>query len=147
MTLVAFYDLRVGPVSFDFVVFGIKAKMEAARVGAARVHFVIVPGDGPGGFRDKSAFYDQHEARWRFWNILLPACQLLGATFTYAQDWGQAELVASGSGDHCWPPDWRRQTLKNRPHLIGDVIADSRKGELVPRLDASTHARRKVREV
>lgn len=145
MTIItAYLDLDVCPVSFDAVVFMVKAEMERKRVGAARLHVVIVPGKGPGGFRDKSQFYDQHEARWRLWNICIPACALVGATVTLAADWKHASRLKT---DAVWPPDWNRQTLKDRRHLVGDIIQWSRAGVDVPRLQASEHARRKVREL
>jgi len=147
-TLTAYYDLSVGPVSFDFVVFGIKAKMEAVRVGATRLHIVIVPDPrGIGGmFRDKTALYDEAEMRWRLWNILIPACQLLGASVTLALDWLQAKRIASEKEWKQWPHDWDQQTLKDRRHLIGDVITWRRAGQQVPTLRASEHARRKVKQ-
>lgn len=143
-TLTAYYDLAIGPVSFDFVVFAVKAEMVRRRVGAGRLHIVIVPdSNGPGGFRDKSKFYDQHEASWRLWNICIPACRLIGATVTIATDWQQAERLA---GDACWPDDWRHQTLANRHHLVGHIIAWHKAGAEVPKLSASRHALRKVAE-
>ncbi len=147
-TLTAFYDLAVGPVSFDFVVFAVKAEMERRRIGASRLHFVIVPFERgvAGMFRDKTALYDEHEMRWRLWNILIPACQLFNASVTLALDWQQAGKLASEKVWKSWPPDWNRQTLNDRRHLIGDVIAWSKAGREVPVLRASEHARRKARE-
>lgn len=145
-TFTAYYDLAIGPASFDFVVFGIKAKMHAAIAKADRLHFVIVPdADSPGGIRPKRQFYDTAEQTWRLWNIVIPACQLLGATFTLAADWLQAERLASGKDWKQWPEDWRNQTLANRHHLIGDVIALSRAGAAVPRIEVPEHARRSVK--
>lgn len=143
-TLTAFYDLDVGPVSFDFVVFAVKAELERKRVKADRLHIVIVPGMGPGGMRDKSDFYDQHEAKFRLWNICIPACALIGASVTLAVDWEQAGKLA---GADVWPKDWENQTLRNRPHLIGGVI-EAAKAELpIPRLSASEHALRTIRKL
>lgn len=143
-TLTAFYDLAVGPVSFDCVTFLVKAELHRRKCGAARLHVVFVPDPkGPGGFRDKSAFYDEHEARWRFWNICVPACQLIGASLTVATDWRQARAIA-GDALHHFPHDWDRQTLKNRRHLVGDLIAAAKAGEAIPMLSASKHARRSV---
>ncbi len=146
MSFTAFYDLAVGPVSFDFVVFLIKADMARRRANAKRLHVVIVPQvDGVGGmFRDKTNLYDVHEMHWRLWNICIPACQLIGASVTLATGWDQAKRVHAGK---FWPPDWDRQTLKDRRHLIGDVIAWARAGEPVPSLRASEHARRKTRDM
>lgn len=141
-TLVAFYDLAIGPVSFDAVTFLVQAEMEARRIGATRMHVVAV-----GEMRKKPAQYDEAEGVWRLWNVVLPAAQLFGATVSYAADWLQAERLASGKDWKNWPPDWRTQTLKDRRHLVGGVIDRARGGEKVTRLRASEHARRKVREL
>lgn len=142
--LTAYYDMAVGPVSFDFVVFMMKAEIARRKANADRLHMVIVPdAKGPGGFRDKRPFFDEHEARWRLWNICVPACALIGASVTLATDWGQAKRLGAGA---VWPADWDKQTLKDRRHLIGDVITAARAGTAIPRLKASEHARRNVRE-
>lgn len=143
--MTAFYDLAVGPVSFDFVTQGIKAELARVKAGAERLHIVIVPFTRgvAGMFRDKTALYDEHEMRWRLWNICVPACQLLGASLTIAMDWDHAKRLKMSE---VWPQDWDRQTLKDRRHLIGDLIAAARGGTRIPRLQASEHARRKVRE-
>ena len=146
-TLTAFYDLDVGPVSYDFIVFIIKAELERKRVGADCLHVVIVPGVGPGGMRDKSGFYDQHEAKFRLWNICIPACALIGATVTLATDWVQAERLGSRSSAGVWPNDWDHQTLRTRPHLIGGIVKAAHAGTPIPRLQASEHARRTVRKL
>jgi hypothetical protein len=143
-TLTAFYDLAVGPVSFDFVTFMLKAEIARRARSAEKLHMVIVPfARGVAGmFRDKTALYDEHEMRWRLWNICIPACQLMGASVTLATDWDQAKRLCA----EAWPADWDRQTLKDRRHLIGDLIALAKKGTAIPMLSASEHARRKVRE-
>lgn len=139
-TLTAFLDLAVCPVSYDAVVFMVKAEMERRRIGAERMHVVIV------GEVRKKPQYDEHEAHWRLWNIVIPACQLFNATVTLAADWLQAKRIASDKEWKCWPPDWDHQTLKDRRHLIGDVIAAANMGVEIPRVQASEHARRKVRD-
>jgi hypothetical protein len=143
--LTAFYDLSVGPVSFDFVVFMLKAELAKRRCGAERLHMVIVPFTRgvAGMFRDKTQLYDEHEMRWRLWNICIPACSLIDASVTLATDWDQAKRLRMPD---TWPTDWDRQTLKDRRHLIGDIIAAARNGMQVPLLGASEQARRKVRE-
>src|SRR3990167_9162329 len=137
--------MSVIPVSFDFCVFLVKAELARRKANVQRLHVVIVPDPkGPGGFRDKSQFYDQHEARWRLWNICIPACSLIGASVTLATDWDQAKKLKT---EHVFPHDWDRQTLKDRRHLIGDVITASRAGVEIPRFSASPYARTKVKEV
>lgn len=147
MTLTAFYDLAVGPVSYDFIVFLIKAEIERLRIGADRMHVVIVPmPDGVGGMFRPKPQYDLSEAQWRLWNILIPAPQLFGATVTLATDWLQARRIASEKSWKCWPPDWDSQTLKNRRHLIGGVIQSAIAGVTIPTLSASDRARQEVRK-
>ncbi len=143
--LTGFYDLSVGPVSFDYVVAMLKAEIARQRAQADRLHMVIVPfARGVAGmFRDKTQLYDEHEMRWRLWNICIPACSLIGASVTLATDWEQAKRLRTPD---VWPPDWDRQTLKDRRHLIGDLIVAARAGESIPVLQASEQARRKVRE-
>ena len=145
-TLTAFYDLSVGPVSFDFVVFAVKAELARREAKADKLHMVIVPFERgvAGMFRDKTKLYDEHEMSWRLWNICIPACRLFGASVTLATGWDQAKKLR---GDHVWPADWDRQTLTDRRHLIGDLITASRAGKVIPLLSASEHARRKVRNI
>lgn len=81
---------------------------------------------------------------WRLWNIVLPACQLIGASVTLATDWAQAMKLA---GRDVWPSDWNNQKLERRQHLVDTLIWGSRKGlGHPPLLQASKHARRKVRQ-
>ena len=145
-TLTGYYDLSVGPVSFDFVVFMVKAELARREAKADKLHMVIVPYERgiAGMFRDKTKLYDEHEMQFRLWNICIPACQLLGANVTLATGWEQAKKLR---GEHVWPADWDRQTLADRRHLIGDLIAASRAGKKIPLLSASEHARRKVRNI
>lgn len=144
--LCAVYDLGIGPTSYDFIVFMVKAKMAQRAGGHQALHVVIVPKlDGVGGmFRDKTNLYDEHEMRWRLWNILIPGAQLFDAGVTLATDWEHARRVADRDLWTPWPEDWDRQTLKNRRHLIGDVIAAARAGHAIPRVSASRYARRVV---
>ena len=144
-TLTAYYDLEIGPVSFDFVVFLIKAELYRQQQGLDKLHVVIVPfPNGIGGmFRDKRKFYDEHESHWRLWNICIPACSLVDASVTVATDWEQAARIEDGA---VWPANWNCQTLRNRPHLVGSLIKDSNSDVVIPQLCASTHARRKVVE-
>jgi hypothetical protein len=139
-TLTAFYDLQIGPVSYDIVPFLVQAKIEQQRIGAGRLHVVMV-----GDIRKKPQ-YDEAEAEWRLMNICVPACRLFGATFTLAADWLQAERIASEKDWKQWPPDWNRQTLEKRWHLIGGVIRSSVAGAKIPTIKPSEFALRKVRE-
>lgn len=139
-TLTAFYDLSVGPVSFDIIPFLVQAEIERRNIGADRMHVVLV-----GEIRKKPQ-YDAAEASWRLRNICLPAPALFGATVTLAADWQQAKRMASDKAWKSWPPDWDAQTLAHRWHLIGGVIDAANRGTKVPLLEASPAARRAVNE-
>lgn len=138
-TVTAVLDLAVTPCSYDAIVFLVKAAMHGKRIGATRMHVCIV-----GDIRKKPQ-YDDAEAAWRLWNIVIPAAQLFGATVTLANDWLMAKRICSDKDWKQWPPDWDKQTLKDRRHLIGDVISWAKAGEQVPVLRASEHARRNVK--
>jgi len=146
-TLTAVYDLEIGPVSFDFVVWLVKAELERIRVKAEKLHAVIVPFSGgvSGMFRDKTALYDAAEMHWRLWNIVIPACQLINASVSLVPDWDSASRIV-GTG-RVWPPDWQDQTLRNRHHLIGGLISAAKSGTPIPILKASEHARRAVKKL
>ena len=139
-TLTAFYDLAVGPVSFDIIPFLVQAEIERRNVGAERMHVVLV-----GDVRKKPQ-YDSAEASWRLWNICLPAPRLFGATVTLAADWLQAKRLASEKSWKQWPPDWDHQNLEHRWHLIGGVIDAANRGTKIPLLKASEAARRAVND-
>lgn len=142
--LVAFLDLSVCPVSYDAVIFIAQAEMERRRVGADRLHVALF-----NDLRKKPAQYDDAEAEWRLWNIVVPAARLFGATIsvTPGRSWSRAfgELIP---GDYFWPPRWEYQAsdLKAgvRHHLVGGLIRRVAAGEAIARPRASEHARRKV---
>jgi hypothetical protein len=118
--LTAFYDLAIGPASYDFIVFLIQAETQRRILRADKLHVVFVP-DKNTKFRSKPSVYSHDEAEWRFSNICIPACALVGATHSAAVDWSHANSMA---GMYQWPTDWGRQSLGRRSHLIGGVIHD-----------------------
>jgi hypothetical protein len=140
-TLTAYLDLAICPVSYDAVIFMAQAEMERRRVGADRLYVCVV------GEPRLKPQYDEAEADWRLWNIVLPAAKLFGARVMLAADWLQAERVASTKDWKQWPPDWRKQTLKKRWHLVGGLIERAESGEQIARPTASEHALRAVRKI
>jgi hypothetical protein len=142
-TLSAYYDLAVGPVSYDVIPFLIQAKMAQEDADCDALQVVIVPDKHgvAGMFRDKTALYDAAEMDWRLWHIVVPACRLAGATATVVQDWAQANAI---DGVAVWPHDWNAQTLANAHHHAKPIIEAARKGRRIPKLRASEHARRCV---
>lgn len=143
-TLTAFYDLAVGPVSYDFIPFLIRAKMAAEDAGCGRLHVVIVPDPkGVGGmFRDKTNLYDAHEMQWRLWNLIIPACQFAGATVTLATDFAQAARLVT---QDVFPANWNAQSLKHKEYLVRPIVEAAREGRVIPRLHAPEHAKRAVK--
>lgn len=143
-TLTAFYDLGVGPVSYDVIPFLIQARMAAEDAGCERVHVVIVPDKRgvDGMFKDKRHLYSAEEMHWRLWNLVIPACNLIRASVTLATDWDHARRLAAGD---VWPHDWDRQTPANRHHLQREIIQAAKAGRKIPMLRASDHARAAVR--
>lgn len=146
-TLVAFYDLALGPVSFDVIPFLVQARMAMEEAACKNLHIVIVPDPNgvDGMFRDKLHLYDAPEKHWRLWNLVIPACQLIGASVTLATDWDQAKKLTTHSV--VWPMDWDHQSPKNRHHLQKEIIEWARLRHPFPKLQASAQARRKVRQM
>ena len=138
--LVAFLDLAVCPVSYDAVIFMAQAEMERRKVGAERLHVALF-----GDLRKKPAQYDEAEAEWRLWNIVVPAARLFGATVSVdvGRPWQEAARHDRVDWKH-WPKDWARQTLGARVHLVGGLIDRVKSGDAIARPRASEHARRKV---
>ncbi|MBS0534409.1 MAG: hypothetical protein JSR72_10165 [Proteobacteria bacterium] len=79
-TLYAFYDLKVAPVTFDFLWFLAGAELCRKRLGLAEVHVVIVPG-GHQGVRREGEDYEAKigaaARRERVYNVLMASCPML----------------------------------------------------------------------
>lgn len=134
----AFYDLAIGPVSYDFVSWLVRAMKERDARGCAAMHVVIVPNEGGlGGFARHWGEHDAAATRWRFWHIVVPACQLADATLTIAADREQAERLRP-VGPYWWP--------EGAAHHSGPLVEAARRGERIPRLVPSEAARRYVNE-
>ena len=136
--MIAFCDLELCPVSYDFLVWLVRAQQQSG----GRLHVVFVPHEGGlGGFARHWGPHDEAATRWRFQNILMPACSLVGATLTVAPSRVFAEAMRlselEGYRGVWWP--------QGRAHLMGPLVASARAGEKVPRLRASEQARRIVR--
>lgn len=144
--LTAYYDLAVGPVSYDVAPFLIRARMAMEDAGCEAMDVVIVPhAEGVDGmFRDKRNLYDAAEMHWRLWNLVVPCCKLAGArAVSVVADWSQAAKLRA---DCVFPEDWDRQKLSNKAYLVGPVVAASRAGRAIPRFRSSEAASRSVRQ-
>lgn len=138
MILTAFCDLQFCPVSFDFVTWLVRAMLERDRRGCDQLHVVIVPKeDGLGGFARRWGKHDEAATRWRLWHIVIPACQLAGATVTLSPNRAIATTWRDGVGAKGWWPE-------GKAHFMGPLIEAGRRGESIPKLKASEQAGRYV---
>ena len=110
-TLFAFYDLKVGPITFDCLWFLAGADLERRRRGLDTIHIVIVPGPYEGVRRER----DDYEAvvgaanrGERIQNILVQACALLPscAAVTQAASREEAAFFRSVAARHVFPTDY-----------------------------------------
>jgi hypothetical protein len=127
---IAVYDLAVSPVSYDFTTFLALAAGNAAQAGLP-LHVAIEPrrdGDfeGPDFCREWGG-YGAAEARWRLWNIVIPACALANATVELRRERGgpghrlthhQGELLRLAREGFRFPPlrasDYAHQAIEAR---------------------------------
>jgi len=139
MTLLAFYDLAVSPVSFDFMHFLIGAQHFAQ---GENLHVVIVPGPGDGFKEEDHKPISTAEKIWRVDHILVPLCRMIGATVTVLRRREEAEAFKSkvfypltfGNGE----PD--------KSFLIS-VAKRAMDAGMVPRFEASERAREHVKRL
>jgi hypothetical protein len=128
----AFYDLRYGPISYDFVAWLVRAKLEAKE---QKLHVVIVPNEEKlGGFSRHWGKHDEHAARWRLWHIVIASCPLADASMTLAESRNQA-IAMRVDGDW-WP--------EGKAHFLRPLVEAAKAGAKVPLLRATEAARRFV---
>jgi hypothetical protein len=108
--LFAFYDLKVAPVTFDFLWFLAAADLERRRRGLNSVHVVIVPGPHNGvrqEAEDYNAIVDAQTRQARIYNILVQACRVLpscsGLTLPGSRQ--EAAFLRSVVARHVLPAD------------------------------------------
>src|SRR5262245_1590959 len=110
-TLFAFYDLKVGPITFDCLWFLAGADLERRQRGLDHVHVVIVPGPHE-GVREERGDYesvvDAANRSERVQNILIQACPLLPSCsgLTQAGTRAQAGFRRSVVAHHVFPSDY-----------------------------------------
>jgi hypothetical protein len=107
-TLYAFYDLKVSPITFDFLWFLAGAELHRRRLGLNHVHVVIVPGPHEGGRRERDDYeqvVDPVERRARVFNVLMQACPLLPSCtgVTLASSRAEAAVLQTMVASHLFP--------------------------------------------
>jgi hypothetical protein len=108
--LFAFYDLKVAPITFDFLWFLAAADLERRRFGLKSIHVVIVPGPHDGVRRepdDYDVVVDAKARQARIHNVLVPACRLLPSCsgLTVASSRREAAFLRSVAR-HVLPADY-----------------------------------------
>jgi hypothetical protein len=138
MILTAVCDLAFCPVSYDFVTWLVRAMHERDRRGCDAMHIIILPKkDGLGGFSRHWGKHDEAAARWRLWHIVMASVPLARATVTLAVDFDHGSELAAMDWSHRWFPE-------GKAHFMGPMVEASRKGEKIPKLQATAAARRYV---
>lgn len=130
-TLYAFYDLKVQPVTFDFLWFLTGADLARRVNGLENVHVVIVPGPKD-GLREEDPAYeavvDGDARRWRILNILVNSTVLLRACsgFTVAGSRTEAAGILTAAGGAHYPCGY--EAAMPTAHHPNDCLAPARRG-------------------
>lgn len=95
--LVAFYDLHLSPVSFDFIHFLVCAQRKAEN---KPFHVVIVPGQADGYKPNDHKPISKAEKDWRVQHVFVPLAKAAGATITLAPS---REFAAGFRTDNTFP--------------------------------------------
>jgi hypothetical protein len=124
-TLLAFYDLAVAPVTFDFLWFLVGAELARRKTGLASVHVVIVPGRDAGLRREDPVYegvVDAEQRRSRVGNILVPACSFLPSLsgITVAGTRGEAERLIEREAAAVFPQRYQ-PSLPSYPNSAGPL--------------------------
>lgn len=145
-----FYDLEISPITYNIVDDLVAAEMMRRRVGAARLHVVIVPGYER-GLRHEDADYDavvNRDARlWRVHHMMVPLFSLMPTCGGYTICASRAEaddILRRWTGGQVYP-DGYSLDFPVPPHRR-TVFDAARRGEAVfPAFEAPEIARRAVR--
>jgi hypothetical protein len=130
-TLYAFYDLKVEPITFDFLWFLAGADLARRVNGLMRVHVVIVPGPEDGVREEDPAYeavVDRDARRWRILNILVNSTALLPTCsgFTLAGSRKEAAGILSAAGGMHYPSSY--ESIMPSAHHPNDCLIPSRTG-------------------
>lgn len=144
-TLTAFYDLKYGPISYDFCTWLVRAMYEQKERGCDKLHVVIVPyEEGLGGFARHWGEHDEYATYWRLWHIVVASCPLARATVTVAFDrnfahYVHGEVISEYDANLLWWPE-------GKAHFMAPLVDAAKSGKEIPKLRATNQARRYVAE-
>lgn len=143
MTLTAYYDLAVSPLTFDIIPFLIAADIERARAGCDDMHLVIVPKNldkpnlNPGMISD----FSTEKLEWRLRQIvtaaagLVPTCK---GVSVFAER-GEVAAMFDARQAPVYPESYRvAQPLAG--FSMAEVEAAALRGDQIPSLRANTQA-------
>ncbi len=138
--LLAFYDLEVSPISFDFAVFVILAELHRQRSSASQLRIVIVPGRQD-GFRVDDTAYDTDNKRWRLQNILLPLTALLDKEIA-VDVCIDRESAAALENEHQGEVFPKNYSVADpiAEFFLSSVVAASARGESIPSFRAGSQS-------
>src|SRR5882672_1445832 len=142
MTVFAFYDLAVSPVSFDIMHFLIGARGHAKsfdKGSGEDIHVVIVPGPDRGFKQDDHKPLSHAEKTWRVEHILMPCCALFGTAVTRLTRREDARIMTGG---RVYPQGWRIGAPQ-AGHFL-NIAVDAMKAGILPAFQASGRAREHV---
>jgi hypothetical protein len=128
-TLVAYYDLAVEPVSFDFLWFLSAAEVMRKRLRLDNVHVAIVPGNLEGfreGSEELDAVLDKDSRLWRVRSILGASAELLpsvsGLTFCSSR---QHARLLHYAAHHVYPARYRVMApVAHSPVEVVDAVRE-----------------------
>lgn len=147
-TLFAFYDLKIAPITFDFLWFLVGADLQRRQLGLGRIHIVIVPGSHLGLRREQ----DDYEAvvapaarQERVQNILMQSCSLLPAcsAVTLAGSRGEAGFMRSVMVRHVFPAGYE-PALPVYPGPQQSLAAARAGDRLIPALRATSERLKEI---
>jgi len=128
----AFYDLKVAPVTFDFLWFLAGADLRRRQLGLEGVRVVIVPGSHAGLRRERFDYEDVvtiEARRQRIDEILVPACGLLPSCVGVARPSSRREAAQMrGRAGHLVYPTGYEPTLPIYPGPL-ECLEAARQGE------------------
>jgi hypothetical protein len=108
-TMFAVYDLKAGPVTYDFIQFLVLAEKFRRISGRKHLHVVIPPGDHHGfrNFSQRDRMMSEAHKEWRLRQLLIRACYLVPACIavTRFRSRGEAKaFLSSLDRDSVFPP-------------------------------------------
>jgi len=145
-TLLAFYDLTVSPLSYDFLSFLVVAEEERLALGMTDLHLVIVPFESGVGHWNNTQFGLDH-AMWRLNQVVIPLSQLLPSLsgFTHCSSREHARQIFNAGAGGIFPVDYSVDEPIERHHT-GWSVLPAHRGQNLQHLRATPEARNYARQ-